>query len=326
VLYGRTNKLSAVEKELLIFVTVTLLAWILSSGNGRYAITLFLLLGASIYIVLKAVFPPGMAMGIFLCVLFLQATAFFMTKDYRFSSKPWSGSWYGTEITHRFEDGLIFVTTDNAMSVLTRYSGEDTVFIAPNATYSFDLNPSVENLMEKHKGNITALLMAPEPITEENIFSAESIRLISKMTYERVGRFGLRYDQKKKCQIIQGKNEQHINLYLMQCPLTIDIRERSRYLKQVSAAQTYFMKVEKYCGRLLSPQDGTIKIMGGMIEKFYRGSDIKIYIQGGLPMAKKYWSMVIFPMGNEDSFDQLGEEKWREQYCLPLARSGPFRE
>lgn len=327
LLMRKPGILSVIENELLIFVAITFLAWMLSSGNGRYAVTLFLLLGACIHITLKAFFSPATIRRVFMVILFLQATVFFTVKDYRFSSKSWGNSWYGVKIKHQFEDGLVFVTTDNAMSIFTRYAGKDTAFVAPDATYYFDLNPSVKKMIEKYQGKTSALLILPAGITEENIFSDESIRLIHKLVYERVGRFALKYDQGKKCRIIRAVDEyKKTDMHLMQCSLSIDVNERVRYLDQVMLPQEYFKNVENRCGDLLTPKDGAIKIVGEGAEKFYRGSDIKIHIQGDTVVAQKYWSMKTFPMGSAGSFNKLSAEQWREKYCLPLVTSGRFRQ
>lgn len=319
-LYRRTL---SVGEEFVAFVFVSLWFWVFISGNGRYAILLFLLMGGAIFVLFKEFFSKKVSL-ILLCILIvLQGAVVSMVGNFNFGMKPWGTTWYNTKLQHRFDNQLVLRGGGNPLSAMfVRALGEGSSLSSPNTNYRFDLNESFQKLLEKYDGKIVGVFPLPE-IIDTRAMSAETSRaLLERMVFEDFGRFGLAYDAARSCSVANVIDDYGslVGEFLV-CHLVRDDKARLMYLAQTDAARRYFEKMEQACGELLAPTDNALSIHDGMIEKYYRGSEIQVFYKKSGILAKKYWSIRYFEMGDIESFDRLDGQAWRERYCMPLALS-----
>ncbi len=80
----------AVMQDLSGFVGIAAALWLLSSGNGRYAIALFMLLGLLLVRAAEFVMPRRAAHAVLIVVLSAQLTYFFKDGEHRFQPRPWN--------------------------------------------------------------------------------------------------------------------------------------------------------------------------------------------------------------------------------------------
>lgn len=90
--------------DLLLFMAVGYVLWILTSGNGRYALPVFLLCGLMLVRCLYLFFPAAIAKVIVLLVAFLQGNYVLTAGDLRFTAEPWDAlPYYKVEVSERLE-------------------------------------------------------------------------------------------------------------------------------------------------------------------------------------------------------------------------------
>lgn len=80
----------AVMQDLAGFVGIAAALWLMSSGNGRYAIALFMLMGLLLVRAAEFVMPRRAAHAVLIVVLLTQLTYFFKDGEHRFQPRPWN--------------------------------------------------------------------------------------------------------------------------------------------------------------------------------------------------------------------------------------------
>lgn len=80
--------------DLLLFMVVSYVLWLLTSGNGRYALPVFLLCGLMLVRCLYIFFPAAIAKIIVLLVAFFQGGYAITAGDLRFIAEPWDAAPY----------------------------------------------------------------------------------------------------------------------------------------------------------------------------------------------------------------------------------------
>lgn len=92
------------DTALLIFIIASYVLWLLTSGNGRYAIPLFLLVGL-VLVRWAFLFLPRLARGAVLLVVCLQMGYTVTAADLRFSTEPWDAEQYfKVDVSQRLRD------------------------------------------------------------------------------------------------------------------------------------------------------------------------------------------------------------------------------
>lgn len=311
------------REEFVMFVFVSLFVWVFISGNGRYAILLFLLMGAAIHLLFVEILPKKIAFVALGVVVLLQAIVVASVSNFSFSAKPWGATWYNATLQHHFNDQLVLKSTGNPMSaILVRAMGEGSSLSAPNTSYRMDINDSFRKLLARYDGRTVGVFPLPGIIDAAAMHSEQNRPLLERLVYEEFGRFGLAYDAKQSCQVVNVLDDAgRVASELLVCHLSRDDEARALYLAETAGARQYLARMEQACGKLLTPTDNALSIHDGVIEKYYRGSEIQVFYQKNRVLAKKYWSMRYFEMGDMASFDVLGDAAWRERFCLPLARA-----
>ena len=80
--------------DLLLFIAVSYVLWLLTSGNGRYALPMFLLCGLMLARCVCVFFPAVIARVVVLLVVFFQGVYAITAGDLRFVAEPWDSAPY----------------------------------------------------------------------------------------------------------------------------------------------------------------------------------------------------------------------------------------
>jgi len=321
--YKKTKlQLTYIEYEFVIFLFVSLYAWIFISGNGRYAIGILLMLGAGVFLLLKSFLRRAQAYQLFAIVLLLQSAIIFFNGfqggGFRFGDGKWGGTWYDSEFDYRFGDELVLMA-GGPFSLIVKSAGAGTSFIATSSSYPLTLNTAIEKKIKQYEHNVIGLISSHG---DENIGDD----VLASWLFQNFSRFGLSYDKTRGCTRIHGVARDGITKYkLLACHLKIDPSARVAYLERTAIARPYLSEIENRCPNIFAPTDGPVEIIGDSLRKLYRGSEIEVRIYSNKNVvAHKFWSLAYFEIGSWESFVGMTDHEWREKYCVPLIRSRLF--
>lgn len=311
------------EMEFLIFLVVLIYVWTFMSGNGRYGVGIFCLLGGGILIALRAALPHKIFRTVFLLVFILQcvvdAQAFRLSESpFRYRDTKWGGTWFNIDFDKAVGKGgqLILVGTRNSYSVFSKDIGEKSAIINVNGLFSLELNAVIKRYLDEYKDNtLGMLLVSPTVINNRN--------LIDELYFQNFGRLGLAAGNKDDCVFVERKEyDGSVNGGFLFCPLMKSEDAISRYKQKTTDADAYFKRLESLCPNVFPPTMYAVTLSGDVKEKFYAGYEVGVYINTtGQVTAKKEWSMMIFPLGTMAEMQSLSSEEWRKTYCDPVRRS-----
>jgi hypothetical protein len=319
----RKWQLAAIEQDFVIFLFVALYTWVLVSGNGRYATGLLLMIGAGIYLLLK-LFLTGRNLRLMFGIILSLQTVIVLCNGldgggFKFELEKWGGTWFDSELNYRFGDELVLMGTPNPYSIIVMAAGMNTSFIATSSSYLLTLNPAIEKKIKEHENHILGVIIAPSTGIISDDVAQETL-------FQTFSRLGLSFDVQKGCKKLQAlAHDGKIKHKFLACGLKVDPLARREYLSRVSHAEAYFSELEKRCPDAFTPTDNPVEIVGSLLKKLYRGSEVEVFLSNDQKvMAKRYWSVAYYSLGNSESFSQMDDATWKRRYCMPLVKSGIF--
>ena len=316
-------RLSIKESDFLIFLVISLYAWVFTSGNGRYGVGVFLMIGAGILIALRAALPLKAFRSSFLLVLLLQLFVVFQITSvngvpFRFGVGEWGGQWFNIDAATVLGKGnqLILTGTRNSYSVLEKDMGENTSLINVYGLYALDLNPVIEKKIFQYQGRILGVITGGEEAIQYKDW-------LEMMYFEQFGRFGLSVTDYSQCQTVPKFDlSGSIGAAFIFCPLVENLNAAKKYALITKDARIFFEKIEEFCPDVFSPRKYAVTINNGLIGKYYANYEIDVSVTAsGKTQAKKQWSMMLFSLGNISEIDGFSAGEWHKKYCEPLRRS-----
>jgi hypothetical protein len=302
--------------------------WQLTSGNGRYAVPTFLLVGpiivyalyraSSLYWSNRTKFAFKFVVTIMVC---WQALHGFAEGTYRWTEIKWSGKWFEIGVEEKLrEHPYGFLTVGmGVMSAYTIATHPDSRFI--NIVGAYTIDPSgpgskrVHEFMERFEGRLRVVVEAPR---RERF----QMSVISQYADGALSAWGLEVDIADCQWILTNALSQYRNIACAVKQIGQDpIVERERVI--VGRALD---KVERDCPSLFIPKTGVYtELHAGTFRREYVGMDARMFVRGDRILYSRY------PQGPHEL--DLGTVKgWEaDQYeidCIPLSRpwqpsSGP---
>lgn len=125
-----------------VFFVVALVAWLVTSANGRYAIPLLLLLGPLTYLAASTFVTEGGARIVVLLLALLQAAHVANAGNPRWAPQAWTSSWLPAEVPEsvRSTPALYVLVGRSSESYLAAHAHPDAVFTNPIGLISIATN------------------------------------------------------------------------------------------------------------------------------------------------------------------------------------------
>lgn len=119
----------AMDLDLLLFIAVAYVLWLLTSGNGRYALPVFLLCGLMLVRCLFVFLPAALARVVVLVAIFSQGAYVLTAGDFRFIAEPWdTAPYFKIEASDRLIEEpflhLALGTQTNASVIVSKFHPE----------------------------------------------------------------------------------------------------------------------------------------------------------------------------------------------------------
>lgn len=120
-----------------VFFIVSLIGWMLTSGNARYAIPLMLLMGPLIWRSSQIMLGKRAGNALTILAMVLQLLQFCSWGNPRFTPMDWSGEFAPVQLSSDFgkEPELIVSVSRSSESYLVRYLHKDSVFTNPIGSF-----------------------------------------------------------------------------------------------------------------------------------------------------------------------------------------------
>ncbi len=322
LVHGR-NKAPVVESDFLFFLMISLYVWVFISGNGRYGVGIFLLLGAGILLALRSLLSLKFFRSAFLLLLVLQ---FFVTcavpgtqsgTSFRFQNSAWGGTWFNVDFRGVVGVGnqLVMTGTRTSYSVLAKDMGDNSSLINVYGGYPLENGAIIQHKIEQYGKRVLGMVMAPRAILTRQ-------QRLSDLFFDQFGRFGLALGDYTKCQFLAKVRGDDTRSGFIFCPLVRSESSIGKYDTAVGDARKYFQRIEEICPKIFSPTGEAIILSDRNRQKNYANYEIDVYIDSKNDVyAKKSWSMMIFPLGSLAETFSMSPDVWREKYCEPLRRS-----
>lgn len=317
------NKASVVESDFLFFLLISLYVWVFISGNGRYGVGIFLLLGAGILLILRSLLSLKFFRSVFLLLLVLQ---FFIIcavpgtqrgTSFRFQNSAWGGTWFNVDFRGVVGAGnqLVMTGTRTSYSILAKDMGDNSSLINVYGGYPLENGAIIQHKIAQYDGRVLGMIMAPRAILTKP-------QRLNDLFFEQFGRFGLMLGDYTKCQFVAKVLGDDTRSGFVFCPLVRSEYSIGKYDAVVGEAREYFKKIEETCPEIFSPTGEAIILSGRNRQKNYANYEIDVYVDKKNDVyAKKSWSMVMFALGKISDMSSVSADDWRKKYCEPLRRS-----
>ncbi|MDP3614455.1 MAG: hypothetical protein Q8R98_21640, partial [Rubrivivax sp.] len=271
------------------FMLVATAAWLLTSGNGRYATPLLLLLGPMIFVTARAAVGQRNALRICAVLLALQLVHGASAGNPRWSPHPWTDRWLpiSVPVTLKREAQLFVALGKSSESYLAAQVHPDSAFINPIGLTQLAEGGAgwhrFEDMRSRFEGRTHVLAPVPTDAGPEDV--QRFVRTMQSV----VDRLGLRIDE-DQCQEILANNAQPISpsnsdgterpiarrvLACRALPLQPQSTALAATRSQVNAVMDAFAAK---CPGLFAPVQKTAEAGGRYWSRFYGKHDLDLTI------------------------------------------------
>ena len=158
--------------------------WIRTSGNQRYGIALFMLIGVALVRSVQLVLPRKVGKVLLLTALTLQIAYFLVASEYRFGGTSWDG---GPYLTYRVPERLRLQPFLH-LTIGTQTNASVALFLDPRGALANPiggmalpttgpLGDRFESLLTQWRGRTRLLFVAPQSVTPKEVqFSQQGLR------------------------------------------------------------------------------------------------------------------------------------------------------
>jgi hypothetical protein len=277
------------------FFVLSYVLWLFSTGNGRYGIPLFLLIGVLVAWSFSVIFRKDLVKNLLLGVLLLQLLCVYVGGSFRWSEENFSGDWFGYELPEKLIDRpTLYLTLDsNSYSFLAQkvhprssFSNLSGQLLLPN---SISLKNHLSTTINDVSGNVRFIAMArldPDLTKDELILPKyQGFRLMPRFIYvmnARFSRFGFKVDE-TDCVYIEPELgfESLSTPLLVSCALKVDPSVYAAFAKEVRPYDLTFDAIESKCPDFFDPKISFTEKFGDLWMRRYLGSEVKMYVSAG---------------------------------------------
>ncbi|MES2672832.1 MAG: hypothetical protein V4660_01265 [Pseudomonadota bacterium] len=277
------------------FFVISYIFWLITSGNGRYAVALFLMVGVLIAWALVQLCRQSLAKNILLGLVFLQFTIFYVGGNFRWSDQTFSDDWFGYEIPEKLlkEPALYLTLHKNSFSFLASKVHPLSAFANLSGQLALPLSGELQTYLtdaeDKVSGRVrfveSAMLEPAGVITDKDLPTIDGYQLRSRLIYvmnSRFSRFGYEVDKTDCVFISQGINPAEMNSkILFSCGLKKNLKTLESFNKNVSSVDIVFNAIEAKCFGLFDPRVSFTEKYGDLWRRDYTGSEVMMYLSAG---------------------------------------------
>ncbi len=299
VMIGAAKKVIVVDKVgwgAIVFFVSSYVLWLLSSGNGRYGMPIFLLVGVLVAWLLSLFLKKEILRVVLLLLFIFQAALVFLGGNLRWSDGAFSNTWFDYEVPKTLidEPALYLTTEHNSYSFLAEKVNPSSIFVNISGQislpYSEKLDDFFRGAMERVDGNVRVIANAllTESVTQQDdhLPTIGGYFLRPRLLYvlnARLSRFGFEIDE-KSCLFISPNSDGYksFNGLLVSCKLNRSMSALNEYIEVVKDANVVFDLIERSCVEFFSPRSSVTERYGDLVMRNYVGSEAMMYLSAGV--------------------------------------------
>lgn len=279
----------------LVFYLLSYALWLLTTGNGRYGIHLFLMLGAFIGWFSLLLCGKSVAKNILLFIVIVQSICLWLGAASRYSEQNFSDNWYEYEVPQELKEkpALLISLDVNSLSFLVQSLHEKSVFTNLSGQLVLPKTQELDSFLsasaQKVNGNVWVVSIATQdafPVQLDalpsNPIVADSITQYLYTINTRLSRLSMSVD-KNNCFYIspKGSVDFRITPLIVSCKVKPDDQVFESYKKQAVEYDLVFDKIEKSCPDFFNPKISFTENMGDLWGRKYLGSEVRLYVSMG---------------------------------------------
>jgi len=283
----RARLLQRADLQLAAFAAVSYALWMISSGNGRYAIPLFMIVGLLLVRAVQVMLPRPISRVFVLLILVLQTAYFASDGLHRLVARPWSREPYlVVHMPERLVDEPVLHLTLGVQSfaALALYMHHDGALINLVGQMSLPaVGPSgeaVRTRLDQWRGRTRLLFTIPDGLDATPLPEAVR-RRVNRQIY----RFGLRVNP-SDCLLIpmlralaRESAVKSDDVPIVSCAAVARQRDDPMLDDNLGRVAPVFERLESQCRRILSPQPAVTAVeFGDVWQRHYINSDTKLSI------------------------------------------------
>lgn len=277
------------------FYLLSYFFWLISTGNGRYGIHLFLLPGVFIAWFALIIFGKKIAKNIILIVVLVQAVCLWVGASGRYSEQDFSGKWFEYNVPGEFKKNpALFISLDvNSFSFIAESLHPESIFTNLSGQLLLPKTDALDNFLKqaarKFEGNIWFISRATQDALpkdlNENFSGTINANNISSYLYTidtRLSRLALSVDRSLCFYVSPGKDADFmITPLAIACRVKFDNDSYEKFKLQSVQYDLVFDRIEKECAHLFNPRVSFTENIGDLWGRKYLGSETRMYVSMG---------------------------------------------
>lgn len=278
IIVGRKLKFHVAGLISVNFFLISFVLWLFTTGNGRYAIPLFLLLGVLIAWCTTVLFRQSLAKSILLAIFLLQATCLYVGGSFRWSEVSFSSDWFGYKVPHKLiaEPALYLTLDPNSYSFLAGEVNPSSIFTNISGQLALPLSDEFNVFLEKSARNVS------ERVRSLSKIEFDKIELTPRYIYvmnSKLSRFGYEVDS-SDCLYIEPESKAMFDVtpLLISCGLKFNSKISEKFNFDVMKYDMVFNAIEKKCPTFFNPKTSFTEKFGDLWIRRYLGSEVKMYV------------------------------------------------
>jgi len=310
--------LAGADGRLLVLLALSYLAWLATSGNGRYGMFVLLLAGPGLARLAERLLPPAPARGVLLVLLTAQIVACALISPTRwFIVDRWSERWlaYAVPERARAEPALYLTVETQTMSAIVPFLHPDSSFVNLRGQHSLELGTHrVTRLAARHSGRVRTLGRALR-LQRDGRPRAEFVDLYDATLL----RYGYRVDPEDcyaipwrprradalsefaNLVVIEDAGVRPAQLALVSCALRPGTRD-PRELAEEKRISALFDRVERLCPGIFRGQTAVTERIGNEWSRSYAGLEASLETRGGALALAPYFKLRHAYLGKPDDW------------------------
>lgn len=281
-----------VDLQLGLVIVVVYLLWIGSSGNGRYALGLFVLGGLLSVRALELVLPKRWSTLVIALVLGLQAAAYAGPGDRRYNGVPWDEHPYlDAKVAPRLAREpflhLSLGVQSYAAAALVLHPAGALVNVSGQLALPVTgpLGAQLQDRLHTWQGRTRFLLLEPPAYALEGA-KAAVLKKVRYLTY-RLGlepdwndceRLVLSPSAPQKLVLLPNTREADRGIHLLSCAAVRLERRDMDIETRVAEAERVFAMIEDHCPRVFGPRPFASEVGPTVVQRLYGNSDARVNV------------------------------------------------
>ncbi len=285
-------------KMIIVFFVVSFALWLATSGNGRYALPVLLLVAPVVILAIREVVKVrSWFLGTAMLILALQMTVVLLAESPRWDVGEWTKNWIDVEVPAKLRDNHYGYLTEgnnsNSFVALSLHPASRLVSMIGIFPLSKE-GPGGERLrtfIASYTGKLRTLSQLEFPLGQTPLGETDFGQHTRNIDV-RYALWDLRVDATDCQQIKYGVRSENFAI-LISCALVPGNPQHATMLPEWKRATSVMEQIEIACPALFSPKGGYTTKLGFAWYRHYPNTDVRLRILSGHAFffARRFWTL-----------------------------------